>query len=64
MTREQVEPMQPGEPVEPMFLIPASLVQALAAYLSKRPYAEVAEGMQALQTLQPYEPERGKDETR
>jgi hypothetical protein len=33
------------------FLIPASLLQALVNYLAQRPYAEVAQAMDALKGL-------------
>lgn len=37
------------------FLIPESLVQAIARYLSQRPWVEVHEAMAALEKLQPTE---------
>lgn len=36
---------------EHTFLIPASLLQALVNYLAQRPYAEVAQAMDALKGL-------------
>jgi hypothetical protein len=36
---------------EPTFLIPASLLQAVVNYLAQRPYAEVAQAMDALKAL-------------
>jgi len=39
------------------FLIPASLRDALVAYLSSRPFSEVNEGVTALMSLKPVEPE-------
>jgi hypothetical protein len=40
---------------EPPFLISASLLQALVNYLAQRPYAEVAQAIDALKTLQRHE---------
>ena len=45
--------MQP----DPTYLIPASLLQAIVNYLAQRPYAEVAQAMEALKTLPRHEPE-------
>ncbi len=45
--------MQP----EPTYLIPASFLQAIVNYLAQRPYAEVAQAMDALKTLPRHEPE-------
>jgi hypothetical protein len=42
---------------EPTYLIPASLLQAVVNYLAQRPYAEVAQAMDALKTLPRHEPE-------
>ena len=39
------------------YLIPASLLQAIVNYLAQRPYAEVAQAMDALKTLPRHEPE-------
>lgn len=36
---------------EPSFLIPASLLQAVVNYLAQRPYAEVAQAIEALKGL-------------
>jgi hypothetical protein len=40
---------------EPTYLIPATLLQALVNYLAQRPYAEVAQAMDALKALQRHE---------
>jgi len=45
-----------------MFYLPSSLRNALLGYLSSKPYAEVAEGVQALQALQPVLPPVGTTE--
>jgi hypothetical protein len=42
---------------EPTFLIPASLLQALVNYLAQRPYAEVAQAMDALKALKRHDVE-------
>jgi len=42
---------------EPAFLIPASLLQALVNYLAQRPYAEVAQAMDALKALKRHDVE-------
>lgn len=48
--------------MEQMFYLPSSLRNALLGYLSSKPYAEVAEGVQALQALQPVLPPVGTTE--
>jgi hypothetical protein len=42
--------------MEREFIIPASLVQAVANYLSQKPYREVAEMLAAFMNLRPHEP--------
>jgi hypothetical protein len=42
---------------EPTFLIPASLLQAVVNYLAQRPYAEVAQAMDALKALKRHDVE-------
>jgi hypothetical protein len=37
---------------EPHYLIPAAMLHGLLAYLGRRPYAEVAQAMRALEALQ------------
>jgi hypothetical protein len=37
---------------EPHYLIPAAMLHGLLAYLGRRPYAEVAQAMRALEQLQ------------
>lgn len=39
--------------MDTVYLLPDSIRQALIAYLSTKPYAEVAQGVAALQQLQP-----------
>lgn len=41
----------PAPEQEKQFLMPASLRDALLAYLSQKPFAEVADGIQALSNL-------------
>lgn len=41
----------PNEPTA--YVLPAELRVALLTYLAQRPYHEVAQGVQALQALQP-----------
>jgi hypothetical protein len=36
---------------DPTYLIPASLLQAIVNYLAQRPYAEVAQAVDALKAL-------------
>lgn len=38
------------------FIIQENVVKAIIAYLQKRPYEEVADGIQALANLVPYAP--------
>jgi len=42
---------------ESTYLIPASLLQALVNYLAQRPYAEVAQAMEALKALKRHDVE-------
>lgn len=49
MTDEQTDLV----PAPANFVLPAALREALLRYLMGRPYAEVAEGVQALQQLPP-----------
>lgn len=37
---------------EPHYIIPAAMLHGLLAYLGRRPYAEVAQAMRALEALQ------------
>jgi|694.fasta_scaffold130596_8 hypothetical protein len=43
--------------MEPVYLLPDSLRQALLAYLGGQPYAQVSQGVRALEALQPHVPE-------
>ena len=42
---------------EPTYLLPASMLQAIINYLAQRPYAEVAQAMDALKGLKRQEEE-------